>query len=68
MKTITSGYKNQIKTLGREINCKITYVLNGVSQELGGDTLNSVTLHYEGDILKSVMKQLDIESLTDIPL
>ena len=68
MKTITSGYKNQIKTLGREINCKITYTLNGVSQELGGDTLNSVTLHYEGDILKSVMKQLDIESLTDIPL
>lgn len=31
------------------------------------DELYSITLNYEGNILKSVMKQLEIESIVDIP-
>ena len=64
MKTHTSNYKNAIKTFGKEIDTIITY--NNI--ELGGEELNSVSLHYEGAILKSVMKQLDIDSNVDIPL
>lgn len=68
MKTITNGYKNQIKNLGREINCKISYTINNTNYELNGENINSATLHYEGNILKSVMKQLDIDTNTDIPI
>ena len=68
MKTITSGYKNQIKKIGREIDCNVYYTISNVDYGLGGDDLNSVSLHYEGDILKSVMKQLDIDSNVDIPI
>lgn len=68
MKTISQAYKNNIKELGKEIDSIITYTINNVDYELGNENLNSATLHYEGNILKSVMKQLDIESLTDIPI
>ena len=68
MKTITSGYKNQIKKIGREIDCNVYYTISNVDYELGGDDLNSISLHYEGNILKSVMKQLDIDSNVDIPI
>ena len=64
MRTHTSDYKNEIKRLGREIDSKITY---GIT-ELGKEQLNSVTPHYESSLLKSVMKQLDIDSNVEIPL
>ena len=68
MKTITNDYKNTIKQIGRELDSKVSYTLNGSSIELGVEELNSVSLHYEGNILKSVMKQLDIDSNTNIPI
>lgn len=68
MKLISQTYKNNIKELGKEIDSIITYTINNVEMELGVEQLNSVTPHYEGNILKSVMKQLDIESLVDIPI
>ena len=68
MKAISQNYKNAIKEMGREIDSKITYQLNGESVELGVEDLNSITPHYEGNILKSVMKQLDIDSNVNIPL
>lgn len=68
MKAHTSGFKTNIKLLGREIDSKITYTLNNEDIELGNEDLNSVSPHYEGGILKSVMKQLDIDSNVDIPL
>lgn len=68
MKTHTSNFKNEIKEYGREIDSKITYMQNGVIVELGNEELNSVTPHYEGAILKSVMKQLDIDSNVEIPV
>lgn len=68
MKTHTSEFKNKIKEFGREIDSKITYTIDGVTTELGGEELNSVSPHYEGAILKSVMKQLDIDSNVEIPI
>lgn len=67
MKAHTSDFKNQIKTMGRELDSKITYSLNGVNVELGKEQLNSITPTYQGALLKSVMKQLDIDSNVYIP-
>lgn len=67
MKTHTSNFKNQIKTMGRELDSKITYTLNGVNVELGKEQLNSITPTYQGALLKSVMKELDIDSNVYIP-
>ena len=68
MKTITQGYKDSIKEFGRQLDSKVTYELNGETIELGGEELNSITPVFKGDILKSVMKELDVDSNVDIPL
>ena len=68
MKAHTSEFKNQIKTMGRELDSKITYTLNGVNVELGKEQLNSITPTYQGALLKSVMKELDIDSNVYIPV
>lgn len=67
MKAHTSSFKEQIKTMGRELDSKITYTLNGVNVELGKEQLNSITPTYQGALLKSVMKELDIDSNVYIP-
>ena len=64
MKTHTNNYKEEIKKFGRDIDSKITYG----QTELGKEVLNSVSPHYQSSLLKSVMKQLDIDSNVDIPL
>ena len=64
MKTHTSGFKEQIKLIGKEIDSRITFG----STVLGKDDLNAVTPSYQGAILKSVMKQLDIDSNVAIPI
>ena len=68
MKVHTSGLKTNISTMGRDLDSKITYELNGETIELGNDELNSISPHYKADILKSVMKQLDLDSKVDIPI
>lgn len=68
MKVHTSGLKTNISTMGRDLDSKITYELNGETIELGSDELNSISPHYKADILKSVMKQLDLDSKIDIPI
>lgn len=68
MKAHSSGFKDQIKLLGREIDSKITYTLNGETIELGASELNSITPLFKGALLKSVMKELDIDSNVEIPL
>ena len=64
MKTHTSSFKKQIKLMGKEIDSRITFG----STVLGKDDLNAVTPSYQGAILKSVMKQLDIDSNVEIPI
>lgn len=68
MKTHSQEFKEQIKKLGRELDSKITYTIDDEEIELGSEQLNSITPHYQGTILKSVMKQLDIDSNVDIPI
>ena len=68
MKVHTSDFKNNIKLFGKEIDSKITFTIGEQEIELGKELLNSVTPHYEGDILKSVMKQLDIDTNLIIPI
>lgn len=68
MRIHTNGFKENISKLGREIDFKITYTINGTSFEIEADDLNSASLHYKGAILKSVMRQLDIDVNINIPL
>lgn len=68
MKTHTSAYKNTIKEFGRQLDSIITYSIDDEVIELGSNELNSITPHYEGAILKSTMKQLDIDSNVEIPI
>lgn len=63
MKAHTIDFKNQLTELGRELRGVITY--NDVTLE---EEIYSITPHYNADLLKSVMKQLDIELSVDIPL
>lgn len=63
MKAHTIGFKNAVKELGRELRGVITYGNTTLEEEI-----YSITPHYNADLLKSVMKQLDIELSVDIPL
>ena len=68
MKAVSQNYKNAIKTMGRQIDAKITYTIDDEDIELSSDMLNSISSHYQGSILKSVMKQLDIDCNVNIPI
>ena len=67
MKIHTNDFKTKIKEFGKEIDSKITYTIGNEEIELGVEDLNSISPHYEGSILKSVMRQLDIDSNVEIP-
>ncbi|MBO7691134.1 MAG: hypothetical protein J6T10_00690, partial [Methanobrevibacter sp.] len=60
MKTHTNDFKNAIKRFGREIDSKFTFTYNGEEIDIDYEKLMSVSPHYEGSILKSVMKELDL--------
>lgn len=64
MKVHTTKFKEQIKELGRELDSIITFG----NTALGVEELNAVTPSFQGGLLKSVMKQLDIDSNVDIPV
>lgn len=68
MKAHTDDFKQNICRIGKILDSKITYELNGETIELGNEELNFVNPHYEANILKSVMKQLDIDSSVEIPI
>jgi len=68
MKSVTNDYKDQLKAIGREYQASITYTIENTDYTLGNEDLNAVTPHYESDIMKSVMKQLDLDSNVDIPI
>lgn len=67
MKEITNKFKKEITSYGRMLDTIITYTIGDKEYFLDSDTLFSVIPHFEGNILKSVMKQLDIESSEAIP-
>lgn len=68
MKAHTSDFKTNIKKFGREFDNIISYTIDNEVIELGEENLNSITPRYEGAILKSVMKQLEIDSNIEIPV
>lgn len=68
MKVHTNRFKEEIGSFGRQIDSIITYKLNGVTQTITSENLNGVTPTFQGSILKSVMKQLDVDSNVDIPI
>lgn len=67
MRVCSNEYKEAIKGIN-EIDSKIIYKLNNETITLGTDELNNVTPVFQGSILKSVMKELDIDSNIDIPI
>ena len=68
MKVHTNRFKEEIGSFGRQLDSIITYKLNGVTQTITSENLNGVTPTFQGSILKSVMKQLDVDSNIDIPI
>ena len=68
LKTHTNQFKEEIGLNGRQLDSIITYQLDGVVQTLTSEQLNSITPTFQGAILKSVMKELDLDSNIDIPL
>lgn len=68
MKSHTSEFKEEIKTLGKQQSIRITYTLNNEQIILTDEDINSATPNYKASLLKSVMKGLDLDSNTDIPL
>ena len=63
MKNITTSFKEEIKTFGKQQDVQIIYGENVITSE----NLNSINLYYKGDLLKSVMKGLNIDSNINIP-
>lgn len=64
MKIHTNDFKSEISKMGRKIDNKI--IID--EKEIPTEQINSITHFYEGNILQSVMKELDIDSNVDIPL
>lgn len=67
MKAHSNKFKKEIKTLGRQQTVRITYTLNNETKIINSEDINSATPNYEGNLLKSVMKELDLDSNIDIP-
>lgn len=67
MKSHTSEFKEEIKTLGKQQSVRITYTLNNEQIILTNEDINSATPNYEASLLKSVMKALELDSNVSIP-
>lgn len=67
MKIITNNFKNNITSIGRQFNDKITYTLGNEVIQLTQENIFSVSLRYESKLLGCTMKQLEINIDRDIP-
>lgn len=63
MKQHTTSFKENIKLLGKQQKVQIIYGENVLNEE----NINSVNFYYQGDLLKSIMKGLNIDSNINIP-
>ena len=64
MKQRTTAFKEEIKTIGKQQEVQITFG----DLIIDSENINSVNYSYEGSLLKSVMKQLIIDSNINIPI
>ena len=67
MKIHTNAFKTNIKEFGRQIDCLITYTINNTEITLTNEDVNTIQPITQGDLLKSIMKELYIDSNQDIP-
>ena len=67
MRQHTSAFRNKIKEHGRELDSVITFTSNNQTIVLGNEDLNMITPQFMGSILKSVMRELTIDSNVEIP-
>ena len=69
-KCTLQSFKDNITKFGRIIDAQIFYdPPNAVNEvEVSSDKILSINLHYNGDILKTVMQQLDINVKENIPI
>ena len=68
MKAVTNDYKNEIKTFGRELNDKLYYTENEQIVYIPIEQINSITPRFTSNLLKSTMKELELDSNINIPL
>ena len=68
MKIVSNEFKQNIKSAGRMIKSEIKYTLNEEEVILNDNELFSITTSTNGNILKSVMKQMDFETSYEIPI
>lgn len=67
LKLHTNDFKENIVKAAREIDSIISYTLNDTEMTLEAEDLNAVTPHFKSNILKSAMKELEIDSNVEIP-
>ena len=68
MKTVSNAFKTQIKTAGRMLKNTLTYTVGNEEITITNDNLFSIKYSTYGSLLKSVMRMLEFESDTDVPL
>ena len=68
MKTHSQGFKDEICLLGKQQELKLIYTNNNEEITLTGENIYSANFAYKADLLKSVMKEIDLEVDTDIPV
>lgn len=68
MKTHSQDFKEEITKMGKQQTAYITYMIGNTLYYVGEDEINSISYTYNGSILKSVMKQLEVDSTEDIPI
>lgn len=64
MKTVTSTFKNNIKSYGRQLDVIITYG----NTTLTRSEINEITPQFDTDILKSAMKGMNVDCNVQIPI
>lgn len=67
MKQHTNNFRTALTTLGRELDVQLTYTENGETQIVELSDILNVTPIINGGIIKSVMKQLELELKVSIP-
>ena len=67
MKQHTNNFRTALKTLGRELDVKITYTQNNETETIELSDIINASPIINGGILKSVMKQLELELKVLIP-
>lgn len=67
MKQHTDNFKEEIKLLGKQQSVRITYTSNNIQTILTDEDINSATPNFQANLLKSIMKGLDLDSNIDIP-